>query len=80
MPILFTFHQYKQFLVIRASNLLKDELMPFVYSTGKQLMFFIGEMVPKLKSRQSKSAAGEGSGSSQSASGGASKKKKGKKK
>jgi len=48
--------------------------------TGKQLMFFIGEMVPKLKTRQSKSAANEGSGSSQSASGGAAKKKKGKKK
>jgi len=43
-------------------------------------MMFIGEMVPKLKSRQSKSATGEGGGSSQSAAGGASKKKKGKKK
>jgi len=52
-----------------------------IYPTGKQLMFFIGEMVPKLKTRQSKSAASEGSGSGQSASGGAaSKKKKGKKK
>jgi len=41
-------------------------------------MFFIGEMIPKLKTRLSKSATGE---SSQSASGGAtSKKKKGKKK
>ena len=42
---------------------------------GKQLMLFIGEMVPKLKSRQSKSAASDGG---QSAA--ASKKKKGKKK
>lgn len=45
---------------------------------GKQLLLFLGEMVPKLKSRQSKSTS---EGASQSAaSGGSSKKKKGKKK
>lgn len=46
---------------------------------GKQLLLFIGEMVPKLKSRQSKSATSEGTGQS-ATGGGSSKKKKGKKK
>ena len=39
-------------------------------------MFFIGKMVPQLKTKQSKSEAGEGSGSSLSACSGATSKKK----
>lgn len=46
---------------------------------GKQLLLFIGEMVPKLKSRQSKATTSDGTSQS-SGSGGSSKKKKGKKK
>ena len=46
--------------------------------SGKALFQFIGEMIPKLKSRQSKSSQSDSSGQQQGA-GASSKKKKGKK-
>ena len=46
--------------------------------TGKALFLFLGEMIPKLKSRQSKSSQSESS-SQQQGAGASSKKKKGKK-
>ena len=49
-----------------------------LFLTGKALFLFLGEMIPKLKSRQSKSSQSESS-SQQQGAGASSKKKKGKK-
>jgi len=50
----------------------------FILFLGKALFQFIGEMIPKLKSRQSKSSQSDTSGQQQGG-GASSKKKKGKK-
>ena len=51
---------------------------PVFCFTGKALFLFLGEMIPKLKSRQSKSSQSENTNQQQGA-GATAKKKKGKK-
>ena len=60
-------------LIVRCSDV---ALEMFVSFTGQALFLFVGEMIPKLKSRQSKTSQAESSSHQQGA---ASKKKKGKK-